>query len=279
MTTRELRRNVSALCFTDVGEKDERFLAYANLALGAIYNEITFTNRKKLYPVPIIPTSFTDRILHKCGETVTIPLSGKAFSLYAVGKGCITLLNGDIPKRTEFDTEGTAIRGFLSKEASLILSGDYAFSVYSLAVFSDILSEDERDIPTFDRIISFDLRETVTDFGGFLSLPTDEFGRRIENAVFSDGRLTLSDFHGAYAEIEYRRIPKRIYADDPDSCIDLPEEYSPLLVWLCAHYLCLEDERDIAEDHLAHYRVLLASLKSNLRSGRGVDYIDTNGWA
>ncbi len=45
MTTRELEGAVSALCFYDIGERDRRFIAYANLALKAIYKELNILSR------------------------------------------------------------------------------------------------------------------------------------------------------------------------------------------------------------------------------------------
>ena len=279
MTTRELRRDVSALCYTDISEKNERFIVYLNLALRTVFNDLKPIGRKTLYPKSVFPSSYTARILHKGKETVSVPLCGRAYSLIAVGKGILTVNDGKTSKKMELDTEGTAIRGFLDSEAELILSGDYAFSIYSLAVFEDILSERELDIPIFQGSRTFKLREVVKDFGGFVSPPKDSKGHIIKDAVFADGVLTLPEKNYEAIELLYRRLPEKIQIDYPDKTIDMPEEYSPLLVCLCAYYMCLEDEKEIAEEHYSHYKALLSSILANSTEGRGIDYVDTNGWA
>ncbi len=279
MTTRELRNDVSALSFCDIGEKDGRFTAYANLALRTIYKELTFIGTHTVYIGGIRPSHYTERILHKGGESESVPLLGKAYSFLAVGKGSITVSDGYSEFTRDFDTEGTAFRGFLHSEGKLTLTGDYSFTVFSLAVFSEIVSEFENDIPLISRSHTYNMRDMVNDFQSFLLPPKDGNGKEIPGAVFSDGILTIPDYTGDKIIITYRRLPKKIYIDFPDSQIDLSEEYSDLLTVLCAYFICLEDDRESAERYRELYNSILQSHKKNSPERTVSDLIVTNGWA
>lgn len=279
MTTRELRNDVSMLCSTDIGEKDRQFIAYANLALGSIYSELPVIRNKELYTSSLLPSSYTERIVHKGGEELTVPMEGRAFSLIAVGRGRITVKDKNGIHHTDFDTEETAFRGFLSSPASLTLSGEYSFTVYSLSVYSEIVSDNECDILVFSDKESFDLPRLLPDFGELNDSPKDERGAPIQSAEYSGGILTLDTEGIRKFTVEYKRIPKRLLVDSPDEPIDITGDCYPLLVSLCAYYKAMEDESEVSEAHLLRYKELLEALKASRRKESRVEYIDTNGWA
>ncbi len=279
MTTRELRNDVSALCFCDIGERDGRFITYANLALRAVYKELDIlathtinTSRDRL-------CSYTSKILHKGGETESAVLEGKAYSFFAVGKGTVSIEDGKETAVKSFDTEGTAFRGFLHSGGRLILSGEYSFTVFSLAAFKEITSENEADIPLIEALGRYDMRKLVKDFQSFCLMPRDVYGNEIKGASFFDGILSVPDYSGESISVTYRRLPRRIYIDDPNAEIDLPEEYSELLVTLCAYFMCLDDDKESAEYYKDIYNTMLTSHKKSSRERFGTEKVLTNGWA
>ncbi len=279
MTTRELANDVSALCFYDIGERDKRLIAYANLALKTIYKELNLLGSHTIYRGFEIPASYSERVLHKGSDTDIIDLKGKAYSFIACGKGRISIFDGESFIEKNFDSEETSFRGFLKGEGKLTLSGENSFYIYSLSTFEQTASDEENDIPIVSERRTYDMKRLVTDFQSFILPPTDKNGREIKNAMFADSILSIPYYGCDRINIVYRRLPKRIYTDLPNSEIDLSGEYTDLLVALCAYFICLEDERTSAEQYKQLYNSLLVSHKSNSRERLGDARIVTNGWA
>ncbi len=125
----------------------------------------------------------------------------------------------------------------------------------------------------------FDMRELFCDFQSFCLPPEDANGNRIADAAFSDSILMLRAHSADPFVIIYRRRPRRIFADLPDASIDIPEEYTDLLTFLCAYFICLEDDRDSASHYRELYQSSLSSHKENSRERLGESSIITNGWA
>ena len=113
MTARELKKEVSSFCYVDIGEKDFRFISYANLALRTVFNEISAVREHKIR-LGERPLCYTEKLLHKGGEVTTLRLFGNSYSMLLSGKGTVTVIDGNGSRQKSFDTEETAFCGFLS---------------------------------------------------------------------------------------------------------------------------------------------------------------------
>ena len=76
----------------------------------------------------------------------------------------------------------------------------------------------------------------------------------------------------------YRRIPILPSLTEPDSPIDIPEEYETLLPLLTASYVLLDEDGEMAQIYKSAYAEALGSIKNNRYSLCGTGYADVNGW-
>ena len=278
MTTRELRNEVSSLCYTDIGEKDLRFITYSNLALRAIYNEFNIVGEHRI-DLGEKPLYYTEKILHTGGQTQKLSLTGKAFSMILSGKGCVTVTdqNGDV--RKSFDTEETAFCGFLTGEASLTVEGNDSCVICHLACFGEDFGGDISKIRFVKPTLVYSMREETGNFHSFIAPPTDKYGTPLSELKLIDDRIILDGKRFGEINLFYRRLPKRIFADLQDEWIDVPESYEELLTLLCTYFILLEDERDRANYFKELYNEVLKEKKNNTYERIGDEYFDTNGWA
>lgn len=276
MTTRELRNEVSALCAIDIGEKDRRFISYANLALRTLYNELSFSGEKRIR-LGNRPLTYTDKILHTGKDSVIIPLEGVSYSMTVSGRGSIRISDSIGTRSRSFDTEETAVRGFLSGCGTLTVAGD--ITIRHLATFSEDFGNVESDIRILTPVYSYSMRKVTPDFHSFLTFPTYSDGKPATGVKIVDDKLIVpKDLFGDLTVI-YRRLPGRILIDIQDTGIDLPDEYTELLILLCAYFMLMEDEPQPAEKFKEHYTKLLEERKTKYYERIGDGYIDTNGWA
>ncbi len=130
-----------------------------------------------------------------------------------------------------------------------------------------------------ENLLCFDVRALRGDFLAFHTPPRDAAGLPVRGARLCDGRLYLpADFSGR-ATLIYKRLPRRICIEDKDRQMDIPEEYCLLMPLLCAYYVSLDGEPELAAEYFERYRELLAKIKACTAEGGVQGYIDTNGWA
>ena len=278
MTTRELRNEVASFCCADIGEKDMRFIAYANLALRTVYNDLPILGEHTI-DLGSKPLLYRERILHEGGKSESLPLTGKSFSMLLVGRGVVILTDENGTRRKSFDSEETAFCGFLSGNATLTMEGEERFYVLSLSTFSDGFGGDPERIRVMRSRNSYFMRQRVSDFHSFVCPPTDASGIPITDAELIDGRINLRSNLFGQINIIYRRLPKRILADSPDGEIDIPESYSELLALLCSYFVLLEDERERAEHFKLLYSEALKSREGGSFEQFGNLYLNRGGWA
>lgn len=278
MTTRELRSEVSSFCCTDIAEKDLRFISYANLALRTIFNEICVTGERKII-LGGKPLRYIDRVVHEGGKTTTITLVGNSYSMLLSGKGTVTVSDCGKATRKSFDTEETALRGFLSGDATLTLEGDESFEVLSLSCFKENFGSNPSEIKILGRLNTYSMRELVMDFHSFLSTPTDALGAIVSGVKLIDDKIIVGGEKTGEINVTYRRLPKRIQADYPDETIDIPESCSELLGILTSYFILLEDEKDRAEYFKSLYNDAVNVRENKLFERLSDVYSDVSGWA
>lgn len=279
MTLSELKNEVISLGFDDIIEREDLFITSANRALRTIYNERVITKTVKLFAQGQKPKTRTKEIRHIGGEDVTLPLVGRAYSMRVAGEGIAVIHDGSEEKRIEFSSSSEPIRGFIKTGGRIVFSGEYSYTVYDFLTFSEVFSNDIKDIPDGSNIRVFDISAMFGDFLSFISLPVDKHGKCIPNCTLSDGKLQVESSYRGEISLTYRRLPRVIFADFPDERIDIPEEFSPLLSLLTSSYVWLDDDEEKAKYYRYLYLDMLACLKSSCYDSISTEYINTNGWA
>ncbi|MBE6532180.1 MAG: hypothetical protein E7676_01570 [Ruminococcaceae bacterium] len=279
MTLKELHGETCALAFDDFLALDDRFLSSAYRAMRAVYNSRKITAEKKFYVRGCLPKTKISEIRHKGGRAESLPLSGKAFSMRLYGKGNIVVSgpNGEFMK--DFDCNGDYYKDFLDADTTITFVGLSSYTVCDLVTFEEVFSSNRSDIPDGDGFTVIDLREALPDFLSLDSMPTDASGKTLTAAVVYDGKIKLPDSYSGEISIVYRKRPMQPSLYSPESRIDIPAEYEPLLPLYCAYYLLLEDEPEKAEFYREEYEKMLAVIGRGFVYSFENKYLDTNGWA
>lgn len=160
----------------------------------------------------------------------------------------------------------------------------YSFTVRNLAIYDELVSEREEDIPAFSSVIKYDFSKLYSDFNGFDTPPVHpsigdgyiNSGYRIE----SDCLLLPSDTNGTVI-VNYKHKPVTVEETTSPNIdeteIDLSVELTPLLPLLVASYVWIEDEPDKAMHYLTLYRERMSEIISLDRDYTPTEIIK-NGW-
>lgn len=213
------------------------------------------------------------------GRTELLPLSGYAFTLCASGKGRITVFDGKVKRSIAFDSEGKTVKGIIFGEGSLEFSGEYSYDVFGITVFSEPYFSDADEIPSPECSNSLDMKERVGDFLEFAGDITDLDGNLITDVRLSGSRIYFPEGFSGEAVVSYFRNLKSPELSEPDSAIDIPKEYEPLLPLLCASYLLLDSDAEKAEHYRETYLKTVSDIKKRGTFGGQNAYLDVNGWA
>ena len=280
MNIQDLCYEVTELVF-DVPIGTPTSIIYAaNRALREIYTRRIITKTARLYTRGFAPSYYRAEV-HCDGESeITLPLSGKAFSMRLCGAGTYTIFDGDIINAYPFDTglESRVIKYFIKNGGKIKLLGETSFSVYDFSLYSEIYSKKVGDIPDGGKWVSLDVRSIYGDFMSFVSPATDSSGNPIPSCSLSDGKIRLnSDYRGEII-LTYRRLPQML-TNDPQDNIDIPDEYYHLLPTLTASYILLDADEKKAKYYRERYEEMLSRMESNCYQHINTEYKNLNGWA
>ena len=278
MTLRDLTDEVSAMGFDGAIATDELFIASLNRALRQIFGEHTVTGRVTLSAIRSKPATRIQSLRHTMGESLSLPLRGKAYSFFTSGTGEFTLRDGKNTTHKSFD--GTRVRfyGFLSGDGEITFKGELAYLVTDMVTFDEICVTRAEDIPDGRSVRRISIREMTGDFLSFLHPPTDANGNVIPDVRMEDGAIYIKDSFDGEINVTYRRLPKKIVSDEAEAEIDIPDEYAVLLGPLVASYVYLDSAPEKAELYGKLYRDMSDKELAQRRDGRAVKYV-TNGWA
>ena len=278
MNLKDLHNEVCALGFDDYIECDGALATAANCALRMIFAERGVLCDTTFYVKSAAPATRVPHLCHKSGEELTLPLSGRAYSLRVVGRGELLITDGADRRLITFDTDGELIRGFLNKGGSISLRGDYAYSVFDLCTYSDAFSNTTESIPDGSgRRICY-LPLLVEDYGSVTGAVRNGADSPIPDACIIGDTITLPEEYEGAVRLTYCRTPRRIDAEHPEERIDIPSELEPLLPMATAAFICLEGDAEKSEYYTALYRRMLAAVNTRNKVYAPHEY-RTNGWA
>lgn len=277
MKVEQLRESVAALGF-ESGIYDERlFILSSNRALELIFTEREVTREAVICADFPTPTEIFKSYIHKGGERDTFRISGVAYSFRATGSGAYTVRDKSGSFTHKLSGDGALYRGFISGDAEIVFTGEFRYSVYSLASFDSIVSKDASDIPTSAPEYPIDLEKKIPDYLAPASLPYDYFGHAVKGARIVGKTLYLPSGTSGEVRMLYRRSARPIGSDLRED-IDIPRECECLLPLLTASFMWLEDDSDMAQYYMALYKNALATVEGEVTGRLDTDYA-TNGWA
>lgn len=284
MTFKELTNDVLSLC-RETNSSNEFLLPAIRRAMRDIYTRKSMVKTVRLYSSGLRPTLYRKEIYIKGGTMLTVPLTGKAFSMRISGEGMYKIVDGDEVDVVEFNTgaESQLIRGLIHKGGTLSLYGYTSFMVFDLSVWEEIFSTRLANLPDGDQGVVFDIRALHEDFHSFISPARDAWGNPIEGSKLYDGVLEVpSDFRGEVI-LTYRILPTPPLGnrgeDEEDEIVNIPKEYEHILSLLTAYYYILAKNMPLAELLKLEYERLMLSLDSDCYEQIDNAYVPKVRWA
>ena len=306
MRVSELYNQVSQLGFETHLEDDDRFYYAVNRAImqmSTIRPAIgTYIINHK--PMVNLVKANTFSPIERSDDLIYGGADAKAFYFEADGDGIVyvQLLDED-PQNSEWLTVGAVelsskrrfvpYRGFIKKDGEfvsgqirLVFSGEFLYSVKNVALYANLYSQYEEDIPAYEPFTRYDIDAIVPDFLSLESPPIteDEINEKLNDKYdIEGGKVILLPYseRGCY-KVQYRRRPKELElsgsASDDKTVIDLDEELCTLLPLLVASFVWLEDEPSMANYYRSLYDNRAADIERRIKALSPVKYRISNGW-
>ena len=270
MTYNDLSKDILSL----LGESEvtKPLLIFSvNRALCDIYARRAIYRTVKLYQGGIQPSYYRKEIYCKGGDDVTLPLTGKAYSMRLSGEGFYRINDGAKSTITEFRTgrESRLVRGVIENGGDIKFYGYASFMVFDFSLYEEIPSTKLDELPDGREMTSLDIRTLHDDFYAFAFPAKDGYGNPIKGSVLRDGRLEVpKDFRGEI-ELTYRTLPKKILEmedaeKEGEQQIPIPPEYEHPLALLVAFYCTLVKNPAAAELMRLEYERIMTLGDKNL---------------
>ena len=275
MTLIELCEDVSSLTLDGELLPDFRFRSAVARAMTKLFCDCSFVKYHTLIVARPSVSEYVSALNHKGGATETLPISGRAYSMYAYGKGTVSVTDGSGTKSIPFESEGVLIRGFINGDASLTLSGECDFAIKELRVFEGIYGDTDEAIPTSDSTSLF-MRRLTADFLGFAGYALRSDGSEIQGARYVGDELILPKGFEGKISIPYYRAPVSPINIEESCELDIPVGCTHLVSLLSAYYLLIEDAPELAEAYLSDYT---SAPKPTDKFRRRSGVWESNGWA
>ncbi len=278
MTLNELKAEVCALGFERAIELDSSFVSSVNRSLAQIFTERNVISNMKVECRKAKYQLYVNKYLHSGSESKEFCGSAKAFIFRSFGTGKMTLTDDFGIREYEFSGNGTVTKGFVFGEANLVFKGEFCYSIYDLTLFSEIFSDNPKDIKLpFDNY-EFDGKEYDNRFISFSSFPTGNNGELLYDVTATSKHLTVPYHYEGIVNISYKRSCETLTLNDGEKEIDLPVECEHLLPLLTASYVWLDDDAGKSQYYYNMYREGMTATKFYSRESQGQKIL-TNGWA
>ena len=275
MTLIELCEDVSSLTLDGELLPDFRFRSAVARAMTKLFCDCSFVKYHTLIVARPKLSEYVSSLDHQGGASETLPISGRAYSMYAYGKGNVTVTDRERTSNVQFDGEGTLIRGFICGDASITLGGECDFAIRELRVYERIYGDTPEAIPSSDSASIF-MRELTADFLGFAGMPTRSDGTEMQDARYIGDELILPKGFEGKINIPYYRAPISPVNATENCELDIPVGCAHLVALLSAYYLIIEDAPELAEAYLGEYE---SAPKPTDKFRRRSAVWESNGWA
>ncbi len=261
-------------------DKKEYFYTSANKALDYIHSNFPERYAEK-YVIEagrlenIIASHGDGELLVAAGSVSSIEADAKSYYLEVSGVGNFRVTTGNTETIYSFDCkEYTPYRGFLQGKSKIEFFGDYRFFVRGLAMYNELLSDREDDIPEYSASLEYDMSELTKtiDENGNTNYPFCSFLESMFQESGNDGEwLPLTEYEiipnkqGHLIRLQNTDTQKIIYykrhfKEITESTVEpdiAPDLYYAFLEQFYAEYLI--DENEISVDRAGfNYRTKVA---------------------
>lgn len=174
---------------------------------------------------------------------------------------------------------------FVNGKVRITFDGDYLYHVRRVALYENVYSPNEKDIPAFEPYSRYDISEIAPDYLALASPPiVDGQMREVLSQnydIANENTILLSHALPGEYIVRYVKRPTPIIvntdAKNDQQQIDLEDDLCAILPNLIASYVYAEDEPQLAEYYLALYNQQAAVIEQKTRSYAPARII-TNGW-
>lgn len=277
MTYNDLCAEVAALGFEGNLESSDVVLHATERALRTIFTERPLHKLIQFYQKPIRPVIRIEAIAHSGKETDTVSFNARAYSFKTSGEGSYKITDESGAVAVDFSGIESVHKGFLYGEGNLEFLGNYSYTVYDLAIFDEIPSSNENDIPVLSDFVEYDIKGTTLDFLSFASPPENECGVAIPGASVCGGKMRIPADYTGRIRLIYKAAPISIVGGADEELI-LPDGCEHLLSLLVASYVWLDDDAEKAQYYMNLYREGVAAVKFYDRACLNTAYKDVIGW-
>ena len=274
----DLYTEVASLGFETEIESDDAFLYAVERAMRMIYTERPVFGVSEIYKPPVAASVKIKNFLHGGGRCDTVAFNSRSYSFKTSGVGSFRITDEAGEENFSFSGEAQLHRGFVHGRGKIEFLGEYAYSVYDFSFFDEIFGPSEEDIPYTDGFVEYDAAKYTENFSSFTSVPKDENGNVIKDAVAFAGKIRIPSAYCGKVRIEYKKAPCKL-SGSPEEELLLPDGCEHLLPLLVAAYIWLDDDAEKAQYYMSLYREAMAAVKFYDRTFADSTYRSVNGWA
>lgn len=278
MNYNDLCEEICALGFEGDTEYNDTLLFCIRRALNTIYTERPVYRTAVLYKKPIATAEKIKDFSHSGGSENKISFSAKAYSFITSGTGRYEIEDPAGKREHEFSGDRVIHKGFLYGSGEIKFVGEFFYTVYDFATFSDIYGPSEEAIPLASEYTEYDLRKHIGDFLSPASLPTDDTGCTILGSFIRAGVMFIPNGYSGKIFLSYKKAPDRL-SGNPDEEVILPDGCEHLAPLLAAAYFWLDDDSEKSQYYMSLYRDGMAAVRIHGPTHISNSYLNTNGWA
>lgn len=300
MIVSDLYKQVAGLGFESSLDDDSRFYYAANRALLQVSRIRPATRTHHINHKPLmnaLPTGFSSM---ECrGNLAFEASSAKGYYFEADGNGQAYIEyfedgSWKVAKIVEMQSNRTfkAYSGlvkngteFVEGSVRIRFLGNYLYHVRRVALYPDVYSNNDADVPAYEPYSKYDISDLASDFLAMSAPPiVDSDGREVlnQNYDIENGRIVLlpRSMPGEYI-VRYIKKPTALAqknnANTDNQAIDLDDDLCAILPNLVASYIYAEDEPQLAEYYLTLYNQQAIVIEQKARQHSSV-FITNNGW-
>ena len=278
MTLKQLLNETYALGFEEPSEISDGFVFAANRALIRIVSELGADSISNISIPSDGSVLIKERLDLARGESASFSLSGCAYSLTVSGRGSLLVEADGKSTVIPFSGSLSAVRGFISGDATITFRADSGVTVTDLCSFefTDALSEGK--IPLYSEARRIPLSALIPDFFRASAPPQDSRGQIPASVTLTGDSIYPERGFSGKLTVRYKRYPQKISRDDPEGAVDIPRELEALLPLLTASYIWLDDDPERSQYYLELYLAEASRIKKTFPTGFDT-YKNVTGWA
>lgn len=200
-----------------------------------------------------------------------LKFSGKSAAAYAFecdGEGVAKITDDNGSIEIAITKDKRIYRGFLKGNAEIEFGGEYTYILKSFAIYAEVFSGKQEEIPLYSPTVEFDLAKLTNgefiDFFGKIYASYQDKGEILplkEYEIKSRSLLCVNAEKAVDLTIFYKSGFEQFTLDTPDSYeIPLEKESQPLLPLLASYFVWLDDERSRAQEYYNQYELRRAAI-------------------